>query len=62
MKSDLSPLKVNMRKVLVPNLSATIITSVTDLRGALRMTDVELQRLQPFKLSQLDNDTILDEI
>ena len=61
-KSDLSPLKVNMRKVLVPNLSATIITSVTDLRGALRMTNVELQRLQPFKLSQLDNDTILDEI
>ena len=46
----------------MPNLLATIITSVSDLRGALRMTDDELQRLEPFKLSQLDYDAIKDEI
>ena len=51
-----------MRKVLVPKLSAAIITSVSDLGGALRMTDDAVQRLEPFKLSQMDYDTILDEI
>jgi len=60
--SEHEPLKVNMRKVLVPNLSATIITSVSELRGALRMNDDEIRRLEPFQLSQLDYDAIKDEI
>ena len=52
--SEHDPLKVNMRKILVPKLSAAIITSVSDLGGDLRMTDDDVQRLEPFKLSQMD--------
>ena len=61
-RNEVEPIKVDVKKLLIPRLDVHIVTSISELDYSIStMTEDDIIIKEPFKLSDFNCDLILDE-